>query len=73
MIVIQRDGKTTTITGWRAGLLAAFLFLGLSLVMALIAFVFVGVAVTLGAVLLIILPVVIVMAVLASMFGARRP
>jgi hypothetical protein len=53
VIVIQRNGRTTVITGWRAWLLGAVLFVGLTLLMAVLAFVVLGIAVTLGAVLLI--------------------
>ena len=73
MIVIQRNGRTTVITGWRAWLLAAVLFVGLTLLMAVIAFVVLGIAVTLGAVLLIVVPVAIGVAIIASLFQPRAP
>ena len=68
MLVIQRNGRTTVITGWRAWLVAAALFVGLTLLMALVAFVLLGVAVTVGAVLLIMVPVAIGVAIIASLF-----
>lgn len=71
MIVIQRNGQTTVITGWRAWLIGAALFVGVTLSMALIAFVLLGVAVTVGAVLLIVVPVAIGIAILASLFQPR--
>ena len=71
MIVIQRNGRTTVITGWRAWLLAVLLFVGLTLLMAVIAFVVLGIAVTLGAVLLIVVPVAIGVAIIASLFQPR--
>jgi hypothetical protein len=71
MLVIQRNGKTTVITGWRAWLVAVAAFIGVTLLMALIAFVFLGIAVTIGAVLLIVLPVALGVALLASFFRPR--
>jgi hypothetical protein len=71
MLVIQRNGRTTVITGWRAWLLAAALFVGLTLLFALIAFLVLGIAITLGAVLLIVVPVAVGVAILASLFQPR--
>jgi hypothetical protein len=71
VIVIQRNGRTTVITGWRAWLLGAVLFVGLTLLVALVAFVVLGIAVTLGAVLLIVVPVAIGVAIIASLFQPR--
>lgn len=71
MLVIQRNGQETVITGWRAWLLSAVLFIGLTLLMAVIAFVVLGIAATLGAVLLIVVPVAIGVAIIASLFQAR--
>jgi uncharacterized membrane protein len=71
MLVIQRNGQTTVVTGWRAWLLAAAVFIGATLVMGLIAFLFLGVAITVGAVLLILVPVAIGVALIASLFQPR--
>jgi hypothetical protein len=71
MLVIQRNGQTTVITGWRAWLLAGLIFVGLTLVLALLAFVVLGFAITVSAVLLIVLPVAIGVAILASLFQPR--
>jgi hypothetical protein len=71
VLVIERNGQTTVITGWRAWLLAAALFMGLTLLMAVIAFVVLGLAITLGAILLIVLPVAIGVAILASLLQSR--
>ena len=68
MLVIQRNGRTTVVTGWRAWLLAILVFVGLTLLLAVTGFVVLGIAVTLGAVLLIALPVAIGIAILASLF-----
>jgi hypothetical protein len=71
MFVIQRNGQTTVITGWRAWLIGAAAFLFTTLLLGVIAFVLLGVAITVGAVLLIVLPVAIGLALLGSLF--RRP
>jgi hypothetical protein len=72
MLVIQRNGQVSVITGWRAWLLGSVALAGAALLLAAIAFVMVGVAVTLGVVLMIALPVAIGTALLASAFQ-RRP
>ena len=72
MIVIQRNGQTTVVTGWRAWLVSAAIFVGVTLLMALIAFVFVGVAITVGAVLMIVVLVAIGVAILASLYRPRE-
>jgi hypothetical protein len=71
MFVIQRNGQTTVITGWRAWLIGAAAFLAATLLMGMIAFVLLGVAITVGAVLMIVVPVAVGLALLASVF--RRP
>ena len=68
MIVIQRNGQTTVIAGWRARLISAGLFVGITLLMAIVAFVFIGVAVAVAAVLMIVVPVAVGVAILASLF-----
>jgi hypothetical protein len=71
MIVIQRNGETTVVTGWRAWLLGAAAFAVTAVVLAFVIFVLLGVAITVGAILLIVVPVLIGIALLASAF--RRP
>jgi hypothetical protein len=71
MLVIQRNGRTIVVTGWRAWILGVVLFVALTLAVALIAFVALGVAITLGAVLLIAAPIAIGIAILASLFQPR--
>jgi hypothetical protein len=67
VIVITRNGKTTVLTGWRAWLAGALAFLAAVLLLAFVTFVLLGVAITVGAVLLIVVPVVIGLAILASL------
>jgi hypothetical protein len=71
MLVIQRHGRTTVIAGWRAWLLGALIFAGLTLLFGVIAFLAVGIAITVAAILLIVLPVAIGVAILASLFQPR--
>ena len=54
MIVIQRNGQATVITGWRAWLVGAVAFVVATLLMAVMVFVMLGVAITVGAVLMIV-------------------
>jgi hypothetical protein len=56
MIVIERDGKTVVITGWRAWLLAAVAVVVTTAVLAALAFLVLGIAVSMIAFLLIVMP-----------------
>lgn len=71
MIAITRNGKTTVITGWRAWLVGAAAFAGLTVLLFLIVFLMAGVAITVGAVLLIVVPVAVGLALIASVFRPR--
>jgi hypothetical protein len=71
MIVIERNGQRSVITGWRAWLLGAALFVGLTALFAVLAIVVLGVALTVGALLLIAIPVAIAVAFLASLLSKR--
>jgi hypothetical protein len=71
MIVIQRNGKTTVVTGWQAWLLGAAAFAVTTVVLAFVFFVLLGVAITVWAALLIVVPVLIGIALIASVF--QRP
>jgi hypothetical protein len=68
MLIIQRNGRTTVIKGWRAWVLG----FGLIVALALVLFVVLGVAITVSAVLLIVVPVAIGVALLASLLQPRR-
>ena len=72
MIVIPRNGKTTVLTGWRAWLTGAAIFVGAVLMFAFIVFILLGVAITVGTVLLIVVPVALGLAVLAPLFRQRN-
>jgi hypothetical protein len=71
MIVISRNGKTTVVTGWRAWLIGAGVFLVTTVLVALIAFLMLGVALTVTAVLFIAVPVAVGVALIASLFRPR--
>lgn len=70
-IVITRDGRTTVLTGWRAGLVWAGLSLAGGLVLGLIILLFLGAAITFAAVVLFGLPLAIALAWLWSWL--KRP
>ena len=68
MIVIQRNGRTTVITGWQAWLIGAVAFVLTTLFIGVVAFVLLGLAITVGAVLMIVIPVAIGLALISSLF-----
>ncbi len=72
MLVVEKNGRTTVISGWKAWLLALGVVLGAVVAFCFLAFVFLGIALTIGAVLLVAVPIVIAMAILGSLF-TRRP
>ncbi len=72
MLVVEKNGRTTVVSGWRAWLLALGVVLGAVAAFFFLAFVFVGIALTIGAVVLIALPVMIGIALIGSLVS-RRP
>ncbi len=68
VIVIDKNGKTTVISGWRAWLAAAAMFVVVTAVLWIVAFVVLGVAITVGTILLIVVPVIVGVAIVASLF-----
>ena len=73
VLVVERNGRATVVTGWRAMLLAAGALLGGLAALAFLAVVFLGIAVTLGAVLLVAVPVAIILAAVGALAGRRGP
>lgn len=71
MLVVEKNGRTTVVSGWRAWLLALGVVVGAVAVFVILGFVFVGIALTIGAVLLVALPVAIALAIFGSLFGRR--
>ncbi|MFA5900162.1 MAG: hypothetical protein WC829_13750 [Hyphomicrobium sp.] len=72
LIVVEKNGQTTVVTGWRAVLLAVGALLGALAAFIFLAFIFFGIALTVGAVLLVVVPAAIIVGVLGSLFR-RRP
>ncbi len=58
-LIITRDGNTTVLTGWRAGLATAGIGLLAGLILALIVLFLLGAAVTLAAVILFGVPLAV--------------
>jgi hypothetical protein len=71
MLVVEKNGQTTVVSGWRAWLLALGVVLGAVAALGFLAFIFLGIALTIGAVLLVAVPVVIGFAIVGSLFGRR--
>ncbi len=71
MIVIQRNGETIVLTGWREWLVKIIVFLAAILLFAIIAFLMFGLAVTVGAILLVVFPAAIIVGLLGTMLGKR--
>ena len=71
MIVISRNGKTTVVTGWRAWLVGAVVCVVTTAVVAAVVFLMLGIALTVTMLLFIAVPVVIGVALLASLFRPR--
>jgi hypothetical protein len=71
MIVITRNGETKVISGWRAWLLGTSICAVTILVLGLVFFLMLGIALTTTMVLLITIPIVVGVALIASLF--RRP
>ncbi len=71
VVIVQRNGSTQVVTGWRAMLLAASAVVGGLAALVLLGFLFIGVAVTVGAVLVIAVPAAIIFAVITALMGRR--
>jgi hypothetical protein len=72
VIVIERDGKTIVITGWRAWVVAAVAVVVTTAMLAALAFLVVGIAVSMIAFLLIVMPAVAFVVLMAWFFQPRR-
>jgi hypothetical protein len=73
MLVIRRNGRTIVLTGWRAWLVGAVMFVLAALLVGFVAFVLLGIAVTVGAVMLILVPIAIGIALISSLFRSTPP
>ena len=72
MIVIERDGKTVVVTGWRAWVIVAVAIGVTTAVLAALGFVILGITVSMVAFLLIVMPAVAMMALMLWFFQPRR-
>jgi hypothetical protein len=71
MIVIQRNGETIVLTGWREWLVKIVVFMAAILLFAVIAFLMFGLAVTIGAIALVVIPAAIIVGLLGTVLGKR--
>jgi hypothetical protein len=72
LIVIERDGKTIVITGWRAWVAVAVAVVVTTVVLAALAFLVLGIAVSMVGFLLIVMPAVAIVVMMAWFFQPRR-
>jgi presenilin-like A22 family membrane protease len=72
VIVIERDGQTIVITGWRAWLIGAVAVIVVTAVLAALAFLVLGIAVSVVAFLVILMPAVAIGVLMAWVFQPRR-
>lgn len=72
VLVVQREGRTTVVTGWRALVLTLSAIVGAVAAFVFVGFVFLGMALTIGAVLLFVLPLAIVLALASVALGRRN-
>ncbi len=69
MIVIQRNGETIVLTGWREWLVKIIVFMACVLLLGVIAFVMFGLAVTIGAIALVVIPAALIVGLIGTMLG----
>jgi len=72
VIVIERDGRTIVIAGWRAWVIGAVAVVVMTAVLAALAFLVLGIAVSVVAFLVILMPAVAIVVLMAWVFQPRR-
>jgi hypothetical protein len=72
MLVIKSKGTTSTLTGWRAGVVFAVLCVVAVVVMAAVVMLLLGLTVTIGVIFLVVVPLAIVGAVIAELLRPMR-
>jgi hypothetical protein len=68
VIVIERDGNTIVVIGWRAWVVAAVAVVVMTAVFAALVFLVLGIAVSVVAFLLIVMPAVAIVVLMAWVF-----
>ena len=71
-IVIERDGQSEELSGWRKWALAIPAILAIALVISIVIVVLLGVALTIGAILIVAIPAALVLALIARLLMRRR-
>lgn len=74
MIIITRNGKTVTLTGWRAWLALAVFGVIAAFVLVVVAFIALGATLTFAALMIVAVPLAILFTLLAALWQtiARR-
>ena len=72
MIVIERDGKTVVVTGWRAWVIVAVAIGVTTAVLAALGFLILGITVSMVAFLLVLMPAVAIVALMLWFLQPRR-
>jgi hypothetical protein len=72
MIVIERDGKTVVVTGWRAWMIVSVAIGVTTAVFAALGFLILGITVSMVAFVLILMPAVAIVALMLWFFQPRR-
>ena len=71
MIVIERNGKTTVIAGWRAWVIGGLAVVVTAAALAAAAFLVLGIAVSMVAFLLIVIPAIAIVALVGWLLQPR--
>jgi hypothetical protein len=72
MIVIERDGKTVVIIGWRAWVIMAVAVVVTTAILAALTFLVLGIAVSMFAFLLLVMPALAIVALVVWFSQPRR-
>jgi hypothetical protein len=72
MIVIERDGKTVVVTGWRAWMIVSVAIGVTTAVFAALGFLILGITVSMVAFVMILMPAVAIVALMLWFFQPRR-
>jgi hypothetical protein len=73
MIVIEHNGKTTAVGGWRAWLMGALAIVVTAIILGAAAFLVLGIAVSVLAFLLILIPAIAIVVLVGRLFQPRPP